>query len=244
MLSRIKKNQKDNQKLNYFVIQGLIFGMLLFSQLCKADESAGNGISVDNSGIPAENIGGYFSVVGMADFYSPAIDSDSNSGALESSSKPGWGLGLLGEIFFAKAPVTLELGLLFAHRKNEFSSPATTNTQTADWLMMPFAAKLRFAKLFSVGVGPYLAYRLNDIANQVTTNGTTTSSDIPADDYRFDVGGFVSAGVIFPMRVGDEQSVGLMIEGRYLYGFKSISVNDVDFKSRDIQVLVGLQFIY
>lgn len=129
--------------------------------------------------------------------------------------KLGFGFG--GLATFGIAPmVGLQVGALYVPSKYEVAG----TTVTSDALNIPLAVRVSPIDLLSVGVGGYYTASME-------TNGTS------------DLGLLGSAAVKFPLA----PLLGIVVDARYLFGIKDLAESDAaSTKTRDIQVLVGLNF--
>ena len=209
-------------------------GALALALLASAG-FAGNSVQAEDKKL---NI----AVVGLADFYTPSVDTvtSQNLTSLTSSSKLGFGGGVLVDGGFV-APFGMETGLLFVHRGNQVVNTTVTYNQSSNWLIVPVGLKLRLIDVLSVGAGAYAGYRISDYSNDFTVGNSGAAGFNSASGERWELGFYASAGVNLPVT----QQFGVLLEARYLRGVSTISEDtNVNIKSADVMVLAGLTFRY
>lgn len=181
------------------------------------------------------------SVVGIANFYTPSVNStNANFSSLTNSSKLGTGPGILTEFSFL-GPLQMELGFLVLNRQSSYSTSAFTYTQSSNALTVPVGLKFRFANYFSVGAGPYLSYRVGEVENEFSVGNAGSINFDTTAQARYELGYFASVGATLPVT----PSIGITMESRLLRGLSNLSGDSsTRIESVDVVALLGLQFLY
>jgi len=151
------------------------------------------------------------------------------------TSKFGLGFGALADFrALFGAGMDLQVGALYEMTKSGIDG--VDGSVKTNWLQVPILFRYNFDKMFSAGIGPYLAFEMGDI----TAEAGGVSASAPYTGKKMDFGALVSVAAAIPAGSFDA-----IIDARYNLGLSDLNdpaVAGTSTKSGGFQIWVGPRF--